>query len=573
MFARAMLLALSASLTLVCAAVADEPRSPEHPDSPIHPKKFGVANHRVDEIRGWYVWKAYDPLTREAEVTKDPPGGETYRVRVLPWATTYRRLVYGARPDDLLPGERVNLFFSADERHPRGWLVHYQDEIGQMKGHGASWEVRKVDAGGFVARTVAHGKPIDDKELAFRFDPGCRVWRQGARAEKPNLAAGDQVYLAWGYRGDVRTVWLMADAASLEPLRKEFEAEVDARAETEGLAGRVASVEGVRVSAWLYAGGWAQAGKLKPGQRLRLSAVDSALRPTGPSVAVTLGARKNLGAFGSGVTDLSLTLAQPADAARVAEWAKGATVRLLAEPQTIRKPPEGFVAIFNGKNLDGWDGSAKYWSVEDGALTGVADGKLTFNRFIVWRGGTVKNFELRVQVRVTPGGNSGLQYRSVLRPDLGESVVVGYQCDVVANRPDYNGMLYEERGRRILAHAGEKVVVDPEGQPWVVGKLPVKTFPAGEWHDFRVLVEGNRHRHWIDEHPTVEVVDLDAKGRRLDGVLGVQVHVGPPMKIQYRDFFLRRLPDDLPILGPGDAPIPKDAVRVVPQGTPKKKKQ
>ena len=81
---------------------------------------------------------------------------------------------------------------------------------------------------------------------------------------------------------------------------------------------------------------------------------------------------------------------------------------------------------------------------KDGCLTGVTDGSLRYNRFIIWRGGVLKNFELRVDVKVTPGGNSGLNYRSKYQPDLGEYVVTGYQCDVVANRPDYNGMLYEE---------------------------------------------------------------------------------------------------------------------------------
>lgn len=238
------------------------------------------------------------------------------------------------------------------------------------------------------------------------------------------------------------------------------------------------------------------------------------------------------------------------------------------EPQ----PPDGFEAIFNGRDLTGWDGSASYWKVEDGCLTGTADGSLKYNRFIVWRGGKPKNFELRVKVKVTPGGNSGLQYRSIERPDLGESVVTGYQCDVVANRLDYNGMLYEERGRRILAHTGEKVIIDIEGQPWVVGTFPVKEFPAGQWHDFRVLVRGNHHQHWIDEHQTVDVIDLDEKGRKLEGVLGVQVHVGPPMKIQYKDFFLKRLPDDLPLLSADQAKIPPTATKVVPQGKDKAKK-
>jgi hypothetical protein len=236
-------------------------------------------------------------------------------------------------------------------------------------------------------------------------------------------------------------------------------------------------------------------------------------------------------------------------------------------------PPPGFQAIFNGKDLTGWSGSGKYWSVQDGALTGVTDGTLDYNRFITWKDGLVKNFELRVKVKVTPGGNSGLQYRGQERPDLGEWVVTGYQCDVVPARDDYNGMLYEERGRRILAHTGEKVIIDPQGQPWVVGKLPVRNFPADQWHDYRVLVEGNHHRHWIDGVPTVDVIDLDEKGRALQGVLAVQVHVGPPMKIQYRDFWLKPLPDDLPLLTAAQAPVPGDAVKVVPQGGKGKKEK
>jgi hypothetical protein len=238
----------------------------------------------------------------------------------------------------------------------------------------------------------------------------------------------------------------------------------------------------------------------------------------------------------------------------------------------VPRPPEGFKAIFNGRDLTGWEGSSIYWSVEDGALTGRADGTLKFNRFIVWRDGIVKNFELRVRVNVSPGGNSGLQYRGTERPDLGESVVTGYQCDVVSNRADYDGMLYEERGRRILAHTGERVIIDRRGQPWVIGEFPLKAFKAGEWHDYRVMVEGNHHRHWIDGHPTVDVIDLDEKGRKLEGVLGVQVHVGPRMKVQYRDFFLKALPDDLPLVPPEDATVPAAARKVAAQGADKPRK-
>ena len=239
-------------------------------------------------------------------------------------------------------------------------------------------------------------------------------------------------------------------------------------------------------------------------------------------------------------------------------------------------PPKlerGFKYVFNGKDLTDWEGDPKHWSVEDGALTGAADGTLKMNSFITWRGGTVKNFEMRVQVKITKNGNSGLQYRSAPLPEVGKYVLTGYQCDVVQNRNDYNGMLYEERGRRIISHTGEKVVVDEYGQPWVVGTVPgVKEFAADEWHEYRVLVVGNHHQHWIDGVLTTDVVDHDAVGRRLEGLVGVQVHVGPPMKVQYRNWRIKHLPA-AKLIKPEQTPIPSNAPKVVPQnGTPPPRK-
>lgn len=231
-----------------------------------------------------------------------------------------------------------------------------------------------------------------------------------------------------------------------------------------------------------------------------------------------------------------------------------------------RADNDGFVSVFDGKTLRHWTGDPQYWSVEAGALTGKTDGSLKMNRFITWKDSTIRNFDLRVKVKVTEGGNSGIQYRGTSRPDLGLDIVTGYQCDVVANNPNYNGMLYEEKGRRILSHTGEKVIIAPDGQPWVVGKMPVKKFAPDEWHDFRVLVRGNHHEHWIDGHKTADLIDLDPKGRALEGVLAVQVHVGPKMKIQYKDFKIKHLPDDLPLEQAEDHPIPADAYGVRPQG-------
>lgn len=231
----------------------------------------------------------------------------------------------------------------------------------------------------------------------------------------------------------------------------------------------------------------------------------------------------------------------------------------------VKPGKDGFASLFDGKTLRGWTGDPKYWSVKEGALTGVTDGSLKMNRFITWEGSTIRNFDLRMMVKVTAGGNSGLQYRGKSAPELGLDVVTGYQCDVVANNPDYNGMLYEEKGRRILSHTGEKVIIDPAGQPWVVGQLEKKEFAPDEWHEYRVLAQGNHLQHWIDGHMTADLLDFDEKGRALEGVLAMQVHVGPAMTIQYKNIRLKNLPDDLPLQKPEDHPIPAEAYGVRPQ--------
>ena len=83
------------------------------------------------------------------------------------------------------------------------------------------------------------------------------------------------------------------------------------------------------------------------------------------------------------------------------------TVLLAACFLSVRAEEPATEPIFNGKDLSGWEGGPEYWSVKDGCMTGVTDGTLKYNRFIMWKGGTLKNFELRVQVKVTTGGNSG----------------------------------------------------------------------------------------------------------------------------------------------------------------------
>ena len=231
---------------------------------------------------------------------------------------------------------------------------------------------------------------------------------------------------------------------------------------------------------------------------------------------------------------------------------------------------EGFTRLFNGQSLRNWTGNSKYWSVKDKAITGVTDGSLKMNRFITWNGSTVQNFELQVKVKFSDRANSGIQYRGKMRPEVDLDIVSGYQCDIMQNPPHQNGMVYDERGRRILAYTGQKVVIDEEGKSWIVGEIPVKKFEPDVWHDYRVLVRGNHHQHWIDGHQTADLIDLDEKGRALEGVLGFQVHVGPAMEIQFRNILLKNLPDALPLRTAADTKIPAGSFGVRPQGTPAK---
>lgn len=233
---------------------------------------------------------------------------------------------------------------------------------------------------------------------------------------------------------------------------------------------------------------------------------------------------------------------------------------------TVKPGSDGLVDLFNGRSLAGWAGETEYWSAADGVLTGQHDGSLRQNTFLSWKGSTIRNFDLRLEAKISDGGNSGVQYRGMPLPEIGLEVVKGYQCDIVAGNPEYNGMLYEERGRGILARVGQRVIVAPDGRAWVVGQFDVPELASDEWHEYRVEVKGNRHRHWIDGQLMVEVIDFDEEHRAEDGVLALQLHRGPAMQVQFREIRIEHLPDDLPLLKFEEHPIPAGSLGVRPSG-------
>jgi len=297
----------------------------------VHPRRFGVEGSTVGPTRGWYVWRKFDPDTWEAEVQQEA-SGETWKVRVLPWVTTYRHLNYGSRPDLLLPGERINPTFHPDENHRRGFLVHMQDELSQMKGHGHCWQVKTVVEKDrqFSAVGLAGDKPLDGKEATFVLDPQCQVWQAGQRVQQATLQPGDKRYLTWCYRKDQRVVHLLADEASLEALKKQEAERLDREIAAEGIAGRIESVEGTTVHLLVFPTHWSQAGRLKEGQVVRLTATGRGYHPAGEPVAAQVTFRKNRGRYGSGVTDVQLQLQRSEDGPRVSGWPEQQVVRLLS---------------------------------------------------------------------------------------------------------------------------------------------------------------------------------------------------------------------------------------------------
>ena len=212
---------------------------------------------------------------------------------------------------------------------------------------------------------------------------------------------------------------------------------------------------------------------------------------------------------------------------------------------------DGFTSIFNGRDLEGWEGNPALWSVRDGTITGQtkAPTDLKHNTFLVWKAGTVDDFELHFRYKIV-GGNSGMQYRSkVMEQGPSGPIVGGYQADFEAGKT-YSGILYEERGRGILANRGQKTHLSagPDGKTKidVVAQLGKSediqaAIKQEDWNDYVVIAQGNHVTHSINGHVTADVTDDDAAHAPKSGVLALQIHQGPAMVVQFKDLRLKKL--------------------------------
>ena len=203
----------------------------------------------------------------------------------------------------------------------------------------------------------------------------------------------------------------------------------------------------------------------------------------------------------------------------------------LAQNQVPALAETGFQTIFDGKSLSGWDGDPDFWRVEGGEIVGEtkADHQPKQNTFLIWRGAKPGDFELKMQYKLTGAqANSGLQYRSVELPDVAKWVLKGYQADIDVAQT-YTGQLYEERGRGFVALRGQISYVPEGGKPGSIGSTgdsnELKGFiHADDWNDLHIIARGNTLIHILNGHVMSVTIDDDKAGRKMDGVIGIQLH-------------------------------------------------
>jgi len=221
-------------------------------------------------------------------------------------------------------------------------------------------------------------------------------------------------------------------------------------------------------------------------------------------------------------------------------------------PATQPDDAEGFVSIFDGKSLNGWDGDTNFWRVENGEIVGetTPEKVMKQNSFLIWRGEKVRDFELKLEFRLN-GTNSGVQYRSEELPSVGKWVLKGYQADFDFGGL-YSGNVHDERGRgpgeghAVLSRRGQvtRIVAGPTYK--VVGNIGDPTMLRGvlnvnNWNRYHIIARGPVLMQLINDQLMAVAIDEDSKNFDAEGLIGLQMHTGPPFKLQYRNLMYRKI--------------------------------
>jgi hypothetical protein len=220
-------------------------------------------------------------------------------------------------------------------------------------------------------------------------------------------------------------------------------------------------------------------------------------------------------------------------------------------PVTVPPEPANMRSLFNGTDLQGWDGDPTLWSVKNGSLHGetTAENPAMGNTFIIWKDGTVKDFDLRLSFRCTNTNNSGIQYRSKHITDgnvKNKWVVRGYQHELrnETKLPSVAGFIYDEGGKRgRICLVGERATWDQDGKK-VLAKLIeqdeyAKLFKLDDWNDVAILAKGNHIQHYLNGTLILDFTDNEPQLALKEGILALQLHAGQPMWVEFKNIRLK----------------------------------
>lgn len=227
----------------------------------------------------------------------------------------------------------------------------------------------------------------------------------------------------------------------------------------------------------------------------------------------------------------------------------------LVAADTAPPEPAEMKPLFNGKDLTGWDGDPRLWSVKDGVIHGetTAENAAKGNTFLIWQGGAAKDFDLRLSFRCNATNNSGIQYRSKhIRDDKAPNpwVVRGYQHELRNEQklPNVAGFIYDEGGSRgRLCLVGETAEWGADDKKVVKEVFLIdqagfeKLFRLDDWNDVVIIARGNRIRHYLNNTLIVDFTDNHPQKALTEGIFALQLHAGKPMWAEFKNIRLLEL--------------------------------
>jgi hypothetical protein len=205
-------------------------------------------------------------------------------------------------------------------------------------------------------------------------------------------------------------------------------------------------------------------------------------------------------------------------------------------------PAAAGVSLFNGKDLSGWEGAPGWWTVEDGALTAQSTPEKPCKacNYLVWKGGQPGDFELTCDFKLSADANSGVQLRSETRPNWD---TYGYQADMTGDGSLVGFVYHHKRG--LIAARGEKVTITADGKK-EVQKIDdpaalLKNYKKERWNQYRIICKGPDITLYVNGVLMCQITDHDASTAGKPGIIALQMHPGPPMKVQFKNLYLKEL--------------------------------